>query len=62
MQDKKLNIQLSLCYNKTHEITALIGEYDAPELQKKDLATINLLGSGNSIIYGVSTFFQRYKK
>ena len=40
-------------YNKTNEITALIGEYDAPELQKKDLATINLLGSGNIIVYGV---------
>ena len=40
-------------YDKTNEITALIGEYDAPELQKKDLATINIIGSGNTIIYGV---------
>ena len=45
--DKKYNI-----VHKPYEITATIGEYDAPELQKQGVVTQNLLDDGNTIIYG----------
>ena len=40
-------------FTKSNNIKAIIGEYDAPDSQKKDLATIELIGKGNTIIYGI---------
>ena len=43
-------------YNFTPESynpIAIIGEYDAPELQKQGLVTYNLLNDGNCIVYGI---------
>ena len=35
-----------------YKVEAVIGEYDAPELQKQGLVTFNLLERGNTIVYG----------
>ncbi len=45
--EKKYNI-----VHKPYEVTATIGEYDAPELQKQGIVTQLLLDEGNTIIYG----------
>ena len=35
-----------------YDVEAIIGEYDAPELQKQGIITYNLIDDGNTIIYG----------
>lgn len=37
-------------YQKTNEISAIIGEYDAPSMQQQGLLTLNMLN--NTLIYG----------
>ena len=45
---KKYNITTS-----PYNVEAIIGEYDAPELQSQGVVKYNLLTDGNTIIYGV---------
>ena len=45
--EKKYNFKI-----KPHDITAIIGEYDAPEKQEQGLLTYSLSSNGNTIIYG----------
>ena len=45
--EKKYDIK-----NLPYNFDAVIGEYDAPELQEQGLVVYNLLKDGNSIIYG----------
>ena len=40
-------------FEKNSNITVVFGEYDAPEMQQKGLATVDLLGKGNLVIYGI---------
>ena len=41
-------------YKKSNDITAILGEYDAPSKQIQDILTLNLTEDGNTIIYGVN--------
>ena len=41
-------------YNKQNDVTAIIGEYDAPSKQIQNILTLNLTSEGNTIFYGVS--------
>ena len=38
--------------HKPYEVTAVLGEYDAPEIQEQGIVTYNYLDDGNTIIYG----------
>ena len=40
-------------FNSSEFISALIGEYDAPDLQKKGPVILDIVNSGNIIIYGL---------
>ncbi len=40
-------------FTKKENINVIIGEYDAPDMQKRDQATLELIGKGNTIIYGI---------
>ncbi len=46
------NLQKKYNYQKKQDIEVIIGEYDAPEFQKQNLAIYSYLKNGNTIIYG----------
>ena len=45
--EKKYNFKA-----EPYNVEAVIGEYDAPELQEQGIVTYNLLNEGNTIVYG----------
>lgn len=40
---------------KPNEVIAILGEYDAPEIQEQGILEMNLLKDGNTIIYGTDS-------
>ena len=47
-----VDLQKKYNYQKKQDIEVVIGEYDAPEFQKQNLAIYSYLKNGNTIIYG----------